>query len=94
MLKAATLLLAVILFALVFARYADAQECCPLSDALSQPLPLLSPRVTEPLPYQYRTEPPLIGRYPIYPYNPVYRGRSYEFTGFLVNGVPVYRRLP
>ena len=94
MLKAATVALAFLFFALVWARYADAQECCPISDALSKPLPLLAPRVTEPLPYQFNVQPTPIGQYPIYPYNPIYRGRAYEFTGYIVNGVPVYRRLP
>jgi hypothetical protein len=83
-----------IVLLLVWAWKADAQECCPVSDALSEPLPLLSPRTTEPLPYQFNVYPSPVGAYPIYPYNPVYRGRLYEFTGTILNGVPIYRQIP
>ena len=88
--------LALLLLLMVATSRAPAQECCPISDMIAEwgTPPLLAPPPAEPLPYLYRTELPIIGRYPIYPYNPVYRGRLYTFTGYIVNGVPVYRQLP
>jgi len=91
------ILFALVLFALIYARYSPAQECCPVSELIAswdksrvtQPLML-----TPPSPYLYGTAAPIIGRYPIYPYNPVHRGRLYTFTGTILNGVPIYRVAP
>ena len=96
--KLAAVLLVLVLFVVVWAWRADAQECCPVSRVLAEvrAAKAQAPIYTQPS-WPIVTRPASLPIYrPIGAYRLYYghRGYIFEFTGLVIAGQPVYRRLP